>query len=317
MLSIGVPAAILALLSLRSGEERLIRCTWAVALNWVLNTAAGALIDKHLHWVVWGSVDLWTAAWVLWGHSGRFQAALATTYALQLIMHAAFGMGAQDQYAEAAYWGQLYNVAVAQLLLLTVWCIHEGVGRRLPSVRGLFRHRFGLAGMAPFVPAGALGDGMDRSRFRERVAGSDRAVRFAGVQLPAASGAAPVGPAQVGSGGGDAQRPDNIVGSPDGRGDSGAGDSDACGSCGNRPFSLGIPGIEPGDEAVIRHWLAEWLKLRQNSSSRFNEHVSRIEEAAANLAATAQEMRNQRDAHVTSEEELAAALEQISKRLIA
>jgi hypothetical protein len=320
MIEIGLGTLSVALFSWLQRDERLRRCAALLFLNWLLNTAFASVVpDAQWRASFFMATDLTTAALVLVHPAGRWQAALATSYALEIVMHvgllATLLGGGDAKAATYGHWWATYSVALGQIALVTVWGTHDGLRHHLGAWGRILADRLGVAGLARLATAGGVSGGMDRSRLRKRLSGGDRAVRVSAFQRGPLAGDPSAGPAQVGERGGDADRADDIILRADGRGERGTGNSDARGSIGDRSVTDGSDEHASGDPDVIRHWLAQWMKLRAQSSSRFNEHIERMEAAADSLHQTAKAMRDESEARASVEAEMANALTVIAQRV--
>lgn len=128
-------AAMVAALMLahRSGSPGLVRTGWAMAGNlltvWVLVWSTG----NFTPWQWFIAVDFVTAMIILRNPSGRPQAYIGAIYALQIIVHVAFGFGGASVFGARQYLDLLAFGGGCQLLILATGAIH-GRGRKVADL---------------------------------------------------------------------------------------------------------------------------------------------------------------------------------------
>ena len=103
-------------------------CQTATAMvllvNWCLNTTFCALADVPDPWVWFVCTD-YLSGFVIYGLGQR---AIMLTYALQCMIHVAYGI--VGPVAQTPYWDALYLVAWVQVALIGVWMLwHPGMAR--------------------------------------------------------------------------------------------------------------------------------------------------------------------------------------------
>lgn len=107
-------------------------CQTATAMvllvNWCLNTAFCALVDVPDPWIWFVCTDYLSGLAIYGLCESRFQRAIMLTYALQCIMHVAYGI--VGPVAQTPYWDALYSVAWVQVALIGVWMLYDVAGHR-------------------------------------------------------------------------------------------------------------------------------------------------------------------------------------------
>lgn len=125
------------------------RCIFGVSVvllaNWIANTAFVRATGDVDPWGIFLGVDYVSGVFTVAGIgfiSGRFtfgSAAIALSYAVECIIHAAYGLSDQGPWAQYRYWWATFDIAVGQILFVLGWGIYERVRRatrarrRLPS----------------------------------------------------------------------------------------------------------------------------------------------------------------------------------------
>lgn len=101
-----------------------LRCLFAVLAVWCAGWAYGEYFNDFSHWQFNILTDGTAAVVILRRPAGKMQAALGGTYAVQVMMHVAYG--ARELWSKpdpVAYYDMLTLVAYAQLAILGGWCI--------------------------------------------------------------------------------------------------------------------------------------------------------------------------------------------------
>ncbi len=144
-------------------RDRCISCVSAVLLaNWGVNTA-------FVH--ISGAVDPWGFFLGADYVSGLFAVAgvglichrftlgaivIALSYALECVIHAAYGLSGHGQAASDQYWWATFYVAVGQMMFVVGWGIYEMARRAVRARRGVSPHPSvvlsGLGHMPPQEP---------------------------------------------------------------------------------------------------------------------------------------------------------------------
>lgn len=103
-------------------DWQLARAALVVLVNWVLGTVFVLATGITDGWWFNIPIDLLAAAAIFHRLAGRWQAALAATYLVQLAGHAFYGwMAMRGDAAPWAYYGWLTAIAWLQLLLIGGW----------------------------------------------------------------------------------------------------------------------------------------------------------------------------------------------------
>tara|TARA_Y100000815_G_scaffold202913_1_gene186567 strand:- start:447 stop:908 length:462 start_codon:yes stop_codon:yes gene_type:complete len=128
----GILAACVAGISL--GFWRRSLAAFVLLGNWAANTAVVSVTGNDHPWVVFATIDYVSALAFLMigGIAGRL---VAATYALQLLMHAAYVISGGGPWPDYAYWWGLYYVAWAQVAIVFGWMGIE-LARRAYARRG-------------------------------------------------------------------------------------------------------------------------------------------------------------------------------------
>jgi hypothetical protein len=105
-------------------------CQAAVAAillaNWIANTAFCWVTGASDPWMLFIVTDYLSALALLLAGRTRAHYAIAASYALECVMHSAYGSyGNSKQF----YWDALYYVAWAQVVFVGAWSVHDWVGR--------------------------------------------------------------------------------------------------------------------------------------------------------------------------------------------
>lgn len=131
----GLVTAITVLFVHRSGSPGLRRTGWAMIGNMLLVWLAVWSIGKDTPWQAFIVVDFVTAMIILRNPSGRSQAYIGAIYALQIIVHVAFGFGGASAFGARQYLDLLAFGGGCQLLILATGAIH-GRGRKVADLGG-------------------------------------------------------------------------------------------------------------------------------------------------------------------------------------
>lgn len=109
--------------------DALLRCLLAVVAVWCAGYAYGEVVGDYTHWQANIVIDGLAAVMILRHPSGKVQAALGGTYAVQAVMHSSYGLRDMLSVPDpVAYYEMLTIVAYAQLAILGVWA--GGIWRR-------------------------------------------------------------------------------------------------------------------------------------------------------------------------------------------
>ena len=102
--------------------DALLRCLLAVVAVWCAGYAYGEVVGDYTHWKANIVIDGLAAVMILHHPSGKVQAALGGTYAVQAVMHSSYGLRDMLSVPDpVAYYEMLTIVAYAQLAILGVW----------------------------------------------------------------------------------------------------------------------------------------------------------------------------------------------------
>jgi hypothetical protein len=119
----------------RNGEQ--VGVSLALLANWLLSTAFVRSTGEDAPWLWFLTVDYLTGI-VLWlMPRSRGNSLLMASYAVELLLHAAFGWSDQGGWARYRYWWALYYAAWAQVALVGAWSIYDAARHRLGDRPGI------------------------------------------------------------------------------------------------------------------------------------------------------------------------------------
>lgn len=139
MWELGLALSLLAIGSFLTGDRCVTAAALALLANWLLNTIVAWATDDPYPFGLFLGVDYLTGTFMLAGLSlvcGRIALVgivLALTYALQCVLHAAYGLSDQGEWAQYRYWWALFYIAVGQMLIVFGWGAYELARRHLRS----------------------------------------------------------------------------------------------------------------------------------------------------------------------------------------
>lgn len=120
------------------------RCVFGVCAvllaNWLINTAFVFLGSDVNPWGFFLGVDYLSGVFAVAGIGlicGRFtfgSVAIGLSYAVECVIHAAYGLSDQGVWAQYRYWWATFSVAVGQMLFMLGWVAYE-LARRAVSAR--------------------------------------------------------------------------------------------------------------------------------------------------------------------------------------
>lgn len=134
-------AALLALLivAMVRSEGRMAGTAAILLANWVIEVAVIQLTGEQFPWMLFLTVDYLSALGILAMSYTRWQLAVISIYALQVICHAGYGLSDQGAWASYHYWWALTYTGWGQLVAMGGWIAYalvggpDGAGSRLPS----------------------------------------------------------------------------------------------------------------------------------------------------------------------------------------
>lgn len=121
----------------RSGSPGLRRTGWAMVVNMLFVWLAVWSTGRNAPWEWFIIGDLITAMAILPKSASRPQAYIGAIYALQIIVHVAFGFGGASVFGERQYLDLLAFGGGCQLLILATGAFH-GRGRKVADLGGGF-----------------------------------------------------------------------------------------------------------------------------------------------------------------------------------
>lgn len=138
------------------------RCVLGVAAtllaNWTINTVFAWATGEPASWGFFLGVDYASGIFALVGVGlicQRFTVGsivIAISYAAECLMHAAYGLSDQGEWAQYRYWWATYYTAIAQLMFVFGWGAYEWARRSVRDRRRVSPRPLGLAGSERSMP---------------------------------------------------------------------------------------------------------------------------------------------------------------------
>lgn len=123
-----MPVALLSVLIVATALRQW-RCavvSLVLLMNWTINTLFVQLSGDNYPWLVFATVD-YCAAMILVPITRSWQRIVPVSYALELLMHVAYGVSNQELHEQYYCWWSLNYTAWGQICFVALWIGHDGI----------------------------------------------------------------------------------------------------------------------------------------------------------------------------------------------